>query len=373
MNRSLEHALCRLHQQSHAALIANATTGLVLALAALGLRDKRIGIPNSVCPNVPLAVLLSGNRPFYLDVSMRDFGINIDALAKHGDQLNAVIAVHAYGNVCDMPAIAEFCRSRGMPLIEDLAVAQGAQLAGQPVGSFADIAVVSFGAGKIIDDGHGGAVLTSQQAVMNEIQMLASGLATPEAAAEQAVHEFGRYHTELYNRHFAAGTVNAQCAEFRSRAIGLERHILGRFVESHRPAIAERLERLDAALRLRRQHAEKLERLLAPYESPGLSIHRPPDGSVPWRFNVLIAGQDRLLRGMLAKKMKVSSWFPSADLFFEDRNCSGVVTPVADEVGKRILNLWVNEDADDAYIHAVAAELIDHLATSRITVCANVR
>lgn len=366
MNRSLEHALCKLHQQSHAILTANATTGLVLALAALGLRGKRIGIPNSVCPNVPLAVLLSGNRPFYLDVSMRDFGIDSDALVRHGGELDAVIAVHAYGNVCDMPAIAEFCRSRGLPLIEDLAVAQGARLAGQPVGSFADIAVVSFGAGKIIEAGHGGAVLTSQHGVMNEMLVLVAGLPTPQADAERAVHEFGRYHTDLYNRHFAAGTVNAHCVEFKARAVGLERHILGRFVDSYRPAIAERLERLDATLQLRRQHAEKLERLLAPYESSGLSIHHPPDGSVPWRFNVLIAGQDRLLRSMLAKKLKVSSWFPSADMFFEDRDSSGIATPVADEIGKRILNLWVNEDADDAYLHAVAAELIDHLAASRI-------
>lgn len=366
VNNTLENALCRLHQQSHACLTANATTGLVLALTALGLRGKRIGIPNSVCMNVPLAVLLSGNIPHYLDVSERNFGIAIDDLVRQEGRIDAVIAVHAYGAVCDIDEIATYCKLRRLPLIEDLAVAQGADVEGQPVGSFADIAVVSFGAGKIIDVGHGGAVLTSQQPIMTEILALEARLARQEQSSEQAVHEFGQYHTDLYNKHYAAGTINAQSVEFKARALELGRHFLGRFTDSYRTVIHERLERLDALVRARREKAEMLERLLAPHEASDLAIHRPPAGSVPWRFNALIEGRDRLLRSMLAKKMKVSSWFPSVDLFFEERARSAVATPLSDGIGKRILNLWVNEEVDDHYINMVVDELIDHVTRNRI-------
>ena len=72
-----------------------------------------------------------------------------------------MIAVHGYGSTCDIQSIINICRDKHIPLIEDLAVAQGATVDLRPVGSFGDLSVVSFGSGKIIDVGHGGAVFTS--------------------------------------------------------------------------------------------------------------------------------------------------------------------------------------------------------------------
>jgi dTDP-4-amino-4,6-dideoxygalactose transaminase len=361
MSGKLEKLLCGIHQQSYCHPVGNATTGLCLALAALGLQGKRVAIPNSVCPNVPLAVLLSGNTPVYLDVTTRDLGIDIGELVGKGDQVDAVIAVHAYGSVCNIREIATYCKSRGIPLIEDLAVAQGASLDGQPVGSFSDIAVVSFGAGKIVDVGHGGAILTSRLAVLNEIVAREASLGAQSRSSKEAVSAFGQYHTDLYNKHFGPG-INAFSTAFKARALSLRQHILCSFDHAYGPEIAGRLEKLDGVVRSRRAKAETLEGLLARSESAGMEILRPPAGSVPWRFNVLIERRDALLKSLLAKKFKISSWFPSADLFFEDRALSGVNTAVSDRIGDRVLNLWVNEDADSKYIKAVAGELVGHLA-----------
>ena len=65
-----------------------------------------------------------------------------------------------------------------------------------------------------------------------------------------------------------------------------------------------------------------------------------------------------MLKLLLAKNFKVSSWFPSADLFFEDRTLSGINTAVSDSVGDQILNLWVNEEVDIDYIKAISSEII---------------
>lgn len=360
MSGKLEKLLCGIHQQSHCHPVGNATTGLCLALAALGLQGKRIAIPNSVCPNVPLAVLLSGNTPVYLDVTLRDLGIDIAELIGKGDQIDAVIAVHAYGSVCNIREIAAYCKLRGIPLIEDLAVAQGASLDGQPVGSFSDIAVVSFGAGKIIDVGHGGAVLTSRSSVLKELVARAASLGAQAAASKEAVSAFGQYHTDLYNKHYGSG-INAFSTAFKARALALRAHVLCGFDRARGPEIEERLEKIDRAVQSRRAKVETLEGLLARCESAVMEILRPPAGSVPWRFNVLIERRDALLKSLLAKKFRISSWFPPADLFFEDRAVSGGNTAISDRIGDRVLNLWVNEDADREYIDAMIGEIVGHL------------
>lgn len=361
MSGKLGRLLCGIHQQSYCHPVGNATTGLYLALAALGLQGKRVAIPNSVCPNVPLAVLLSGNIPVYLDVTTRDLGIDIGKLIEKGDQVDAVIAVHAYGAVCSVREIAAYCKSRGIPLIEDLAVAQGASLDGQPVGNFSDVAVVSFGAGKIIDVGHGGAILTSRLSVQNEIVVRATSLGTQSRSSKEEVSAFGQYHTDLYNKHYGSG-INAFSTEFKARASSLRQHILCSFDRAYEPEIEERLGKLDGAIRSRRAKVETLEGLLTRCESADMEILRQPAGSVPWRFNVLIERRDALLKSLLAKKFRISSWFPSADLFFEDRAVSGVNTVVSDRIGDRVLNVWVNEDVDREYISAIAGELVGHMA-----------
>jgi dTDP-4-amino-4,6-dideoxygalactose transaminase len=363
MSDKLQKLLCGIHQQSHCHPVGNATTGLFLALEALGLRGKRIAIPNSVCPNVPLAVLLSGNTPVYLDVSMRDLGIDVTEMIAKGGQIHGVIAVHAYGSVCNIREIAAYCKSRGIPLIEDVAVAQGASLDGQPVGSFSDIAVVSFGAGKIIDVGHGGAVLTSRLSVMDEIVVRSALLGAQSAQAKDAVSSFGQYHTDLYNKHYGPA-INALSAAFKARALELRQHILCGFDHALGPEIEERLQKLDVLIQSRREKAEALEGLLDRYRSPNMEIFHQPSGSVPWRLNVFVDRRDALLKSLLAKKYRISSWFPSVDLFFEDRAVSGVSTPVSDRMGDRILNFWVNEDADLEYIKTVAGEMAIHVATA---------
>ncbi len=340
--------------------MGNATTGLYLAIAALGLHGKRVAIPNSVCPHVPLAVLLSGNTPIYLDVTYHDLGLDIEDLIRSGDQVEAVIAVHAYGSVCNIRAISSYCKSRGIPLIEDLAVSQGASLDGQPVGSFSDIAVLSFGAGKIVNAGHGGAILTSRLSIFSNIVAFEETLNDLDSEAEYVLHSFGQYHTSLYNRYYGSG-INFYFSEFKTRALGLRKHILCRFNKAYQPEIELKVEKLHLAINLRQSNSEMLESLLVKYESDKLEIFRPSHGSVNWRFNLLIDGRDDLLRSMLSKGIKVSSWFPSVDLFFEDRSISCVSTSKSDRIGDRLLNLWINDEIDTNYLIQVAGEVASHV------------
>jgi len=84
----------------------------------------------------------------------------------------------------------------------------------------------------------------------------------------------------------------------------------------------------------------------------------PSEGSVFWRFNLFVENRNRLLKNLLKRKYKVSSWQPSVDFFCGLRSDRKVNTPISDWVGEHILNLWVNHEIDDLYLQKITQEII---------------
>ena len=359
MSAGLEKALCAIHEKSYCHLVGNATSGIYLALLALGLNGKVIAIPNSVCPHVPLAILLSGNIPLYLDISEEDLGLCILELKRNIHKVDAVIAVHAYGSICDVEAIASLCKLSNIPIIEDIAVAQGAKIDGRPVGSFSDIAVASFGAGKIIDCGHGGALLTNDLALLNQAIVYEASFDEFRPSAKEALNTFSSFHTNLYNK-FYGEKINSYCNLFKEKALALRSKILYKFDYSYLNLIEQRLKYLDSIILSRMCKAERFREIFISSEIE-IKAFTPKVGSVDWRFNFFIDNRDALLKLLLTGEFKVSSWFPSVDLFFENREISKIETNVSDRVGDRIINLWVNDDADTDYIQAVSKKIISYV------------
>jgi dTDP-4-amino-4,6-dideoxygalactose transaminase len=71
-----------MHGRSHGIMTGSGTSALVLALWALGLHGKRVAVPNGVCYSVPLAVILSGNEPVYLDIDRETLSLGVAQLRK---------------------------------------------------------------------------------------------------------------------------------------------------------------------------------------------------------------------------------------------------------------------------------------------------
>ncbi len=71
----------------------------------------------------------------------------------------AVVLAHLYGVPVDVPGFAAMARSAGSLLVEDAAQGSGAWLQGRPLGTFGDVSVLSFGRGKGVTGGGGGALL----------------------------------------------------------------------------------------------------------------------------------------------------------------------------------------------------------------------
>jgi dTDP-4-amino-4,6-dideoxygalactose transaminase len=352
----LQEKLQKLHSREHSLLTANGTTALYLALKAIGLSGARVGIPAGVCLNVPLAVLYSGNQPVYLDVEEETLGLSARCLAA-GGPLQAVIVVHAYGAVSPIEEIENYCGPKGILVIEDAAVAQGASVRGRPAGSFGTVSVLSFGAGKIADVGSGGALLSNDARLVGEATQLLANL--PANGEERALQEFSRDHTRLYNMHYGKPELASHAALLRSRALALQDAFVHRCDEAFVPAVTKALSGLAANIDRRRKRADQVRDLVRGLGEDEIRYWDPPAGSVPWRAILFLPSvvRDEALKRLLLAPLNASSWYPPASMFLEPEYADLPPVPTATKVGDTILNLWVNDEVDHDYPAAAMREL----------------
>jgi dTDP-4-amino-4,6-dideoxygalactose transaminase len=354
VRKKIEHKLCQLHQRNYCLLTGNGTAGIALCLEALGLRGKGVAIPDSVCISVPLAVSFSGNRPVYLDINIDDLGFSCEGLSVRTPELDAIVAVHGYGSVCRISAIEAIAAQQGLPLIEDACLVQGGNIDGRPTGSFGIASVVSFGAGKPIVLGHGGAILTDDHHFYRDIKSLNERLPDFTAAADQAIDELGRAHTRLYNQHYGRDLAE-HVVQFRRMALEARRHFLQRFNEKLLTRLEEALAVLPQEIELRWLNWRRLSQELISTVGEHIRILPLPPGSVPWRLNLLMDRRDQAMQALHKQGLHASSWHPPVSRFLEDDFRSGS-TPISYEIGDRILNLWV-VDYSEKYVQSVCATL----------------
>src|SRR5690242_2537358 len=145
-----EHAFARWSGIARAIGVGNGTDAIIIALKSLGVGpgDCVFTVSHTAVATVA-AIELAGATPVLVDIDPQTFTLDPEKLeqavaACSFGRPRAVIAVHLYGQACDLGAIQTICRRHGLFLIEDCAQAHGARIDGKPVGNFGDIASFSF-------------------------------------------------------------------------------------------------------------------------------------------------------------------------------------------------------------------------------------
>ena len=136
------------------------------------------------------AITQTGADVVLCDIEERTLGADpasIEALIT--ERTKAVVVVHYAGIPCDIEAILEIGRRRGIRVIEDAAHALGTRLNGRPIGSFGDMACFSFGPVKMITSLEGGCVITPDPADKEVLEQLRLLGVTADTAAR---YEKGR-------------------------------------------------------------------------------------------------------------------------------------------------------------------------------------
>jgi len=115
------------------------------------------GFPTTVNP-----IIQHGCIPVFVDVTMPDYGINTELLeGALSSKTKAVMIAHTLGNPFDVKKVKAFCEKHNLWLIEDCCDAVGAKYEDKLVGTYGDIATVSFYPAHHMTMGEGGAVLTN--------------------------------------------------------------------------------------------------------------------------------------------------------------------------------------------------------------------
>jgi dTDP-4-amino-4,6-dideoxygalactose transaminase len=160
---------------AHCVGVGSGTAALSLMLEAYGVGPgDEVIVPAHTFIATALAVAHVGATPVLCDVDEGTGLIDADAVrAAAGPRTAAVIAVHLYGQVCNMAAIEAVANPRGLLVLEDAAQAHGALYCGHRAGSLGAAAAFSFYPTKNLGAlGDGGAVCTDDDVLATRVRRL---------------------------------------------------------------------------------------------------------------------------------------------------------------------------------------------------------
>lgn len=182
----------------HAVAVASGTAALHLALLAhdIGPGDEVITTPFTFIATVS-AILLTGAQPVFVDIDEETFNINPELVeAAITERTKAIIPVHLYGHLCDMPRLQAIAEAYKLQIIEDACQAFLATYQGRPAGSFGTGAF-SFYATKNLMTGEGGMITTNDDEIAHRCRLLrAHGMSK-------------RYHHERLGFNYRMGEMQA--------------------------------------------------------------------------------------------------------------------------------------------------------------------
>jgi CDP-6-deoxy-D-xylo-4-hexulose-3-dehydrase len=169
--RQFERGLAKFFGRRHALLVNSGSSANLLALSALTSPTLKnplkpgdevitaaCGFPTTVNP-----ILQNNLVPVFMDVHVPTYNIDPAQLEEAiTDRTRAIMVAHTLGNPFDLDAVTRLAEKHGLWLVEDCCDALGSTYRGRNVGTFGDVATVSFYPAHHITMGEGGAVITNR-------------------------------------------------------------------------------------------------------------------------------------------------------------------------------------------------------------------
>nr|WP_319385262.1 DegT/DnrJ/EryC1/StrS family aminotransferase [uncultured Roseibium sp.] len=310
----------------HAIATSSCTGALHMGLAALGIGpgdEVILADTNWIASVAPVRHL--GATPVFVDIDPVSWCLDPDKVeAAITDRTKAILAVHLYGNLCDVGRLRQIATERGLYLIEDAAEAIGSQYQGQRAGSIGTFGTFSFHGTKTLTTGEGGMFVTSDTGLFEKVLTLSNHGRSRGQTKQFWPDELG----------FKYKMSNIQAA------IGLAQ-----------------VERIDDLIARKREIFSKYREKLETYQ--GLQLNPEPRGTVngAWMPTVVFDRDLGVTREMLLEEFKKTSI--DARVFFYPLSSLPMFTPekqnaVAWDVPERAVNLPSYHDMSDADIDRVA-------------------
>ena len=166
----------------HVAALSSGTASLHLALIILGVKAG----DEVICQSLTFSasanpIMYQGATPIFIESEESSWNMSPDfleiaikdRLAK-GKKPKAIVVVHLYGMPAQIDKIMEISRKYRIPVVEDAAEALGSTYKGRKMGTFGDLAILSFNGNKIITTSGGGALISKNEDWIVKARFLAT-------------------------------------------------------------------------------------------------------------------------------------------------------------------------------------------------------
>jgi perosamine synthetase len=320
----------------YAIATSSCTGALHVGMAALGIGpgdEVVIADTNWIATAAPIVHL--GAKPVFVDILSDSWCIDPEKVeAAISPRTKAIVAVHLYGNVCDMDRLLEIGKKRGIPVIEDAAEAVGSVYHGKRAGSIGVFGAFSFHGTKTLTTGEGGMFVTND-AELFERALTLSNHGRTRAQTRQFWPDVVGFKFKMSNLQAAIG-----CAQ-------MER-------------VHELVKRKREIMKFYREYFSHL---------PGVSMNPEPAGVIngSWMPTVVFETRHQISREMLQRAFKIENI--DARVFFWPLSslpmfCSPNNNKWAYDIPTRSINLPSYHDLDIPALERVC-KIIVRLVESR--------
>ena len=309
----------------HAIATSSCTGALHMGLAALGIGpgdEVIMADANWIATVSPIVNL--GATPVFVDIMPESWCIDPErAEAAITARTKAIVAVHLYGNLCDMNRLLALGEKHGIPVIEDAAEAVGSMYYGKRAGAMGKFGAFSFHGTKTITTGEGGMFVTDDDKLFERVLTL-SNHGRVRGQAKQFWPEMVGFKFKMSNVQAAIG-----CAQ-------IER--IDELISRKRTILAAYRERLG--------------------DVPGVHMNPEPEGTVhgAWMPTVVFDPDSHITRDTLQHAFAAEN--TDARVFFWPLSSLPMFPPVktnviAWSVPERAINLPSYHDMSDEDINRV--------------------
>lgn len=341
--------------RSHGIAVNSGTSGLHLALSALGVGpgDEVITTPFSFIASSN-AILFVGAKPVFVDVCPKSLNMDPDRVAAAiTPRTRAILAVETFGNPWYMDRYEQIALRHEFPLIEDCCEALGTTHHGRRCGSYGRVGVFGFYPNKQITTGEGGMIVTDDPRLADMCRSLRNqgrplGWTAPKSASSMTVEpSVGGVSSGSWLRHERLG-YNYRLSEINA-ALGVAQ-----------------MRRLDTIVKQRNSVAQAYMARLSGNRHlilPTIS----PETVMSWFVFVVrletsytAEERDRVIRGLREHDIGAADYFPCIHLqpFYRERfGFQPGMFPIAESVSARTLALPFYNGLSEREIDAVCDAL----------------
>ncbi len=340
----LSKILQRLYGLDNWIYTGRASGSLYLLLSSICKPGDTVALPNITCHDLAQTVISSGLKPEFLDISLRDYNLDVSNLQTSLDKLQVkpkvLVAVHSFGHKIDIESISRICKTNKIFLVEDVCQIPPYNWKS----SKADAVLTSFGHTKPISAGGGGALGFADSGLSEKIRLLRTQW-NDKPLQEHAAQVFYKDYYELLNSVKLGKSKRQQIGALLQRnqnliIRGTRKIDFSRVISSY-----SNLTNLSSDRIAKANYARKL---IAPIK--GVVLPEYLSNTIPWRFTFLISEEfdrDKIFLQLRNQNLHASSWYRALSSDFESLSNPLPNSKIFEE---RVINLWVDHSADYSYL-----------------------